>query len=45
MNQNPDAFGFFAGIGVLVFLSCCGRAIVQYAKYRFGSNPPVKEPR
>lgn len=38
MNQNPDPFAFFAGIGVLVFLSCCGYAIVRYIMHKFPAS-------
>jgi hypothetical protein len=42
MHQGPDPFAFFAGIGVLVFLSCAGYCLVRYIKHKFPSNmaPP-----
>jgi hypothetical protein len=38
MNQGPDPFLFFSGIGVLIFLSCCGYALVRYMKHSFPAN-------
>jgi hypothetical protein len=36
--MGTEAFGSFAGLGVLIFLSCCGYAIVRYVKHRFPGN-------
>lgn len=33
-----EPFGVFAGIGVLVFLSCCGYALVRWTKHHYPKN-------